>query len=132
DLRPSTPHLFLLPGPPRELHPMFFDSALPLLKKLASSTAASGFRLYRLAGITESVVEESIGEALLAIPGLELGYCARPGEVDVRCIGAAPQLENAHEIIVAKLGPHIASDDGRTLEEVVVEMLMARGQKLAV
>ena len=29
----------------------------------------------------ESIIEEAIGEEPLAIPGIELGYCARPAEV---------------------------------------------------
>ena len=37
----------------------------------------------------ESLIEQAIGEKILAIPGIELGYCARPGEVEVRVIGEA-------------------------------------------
>ncbi len=126
------PHLFLLPGPPRELRPMFTDSARPILQKIASSEIAVGCRSYRLAGLGESQVEHLVGEALLAIPGLELGYCARAGEVDVRCLGAADVLEKAHAVVVAKLQPYLVSDDGGSIEQTVVETLVARRAKLAV
>ena len=126
------PHLLLLPGPPRELHPMFTGSALPILKKITPGGNAIGCRLYRIAGLGESQVEHLVGEDLLAIHGLELGYCARPGEVDVRCIGAADVLEKAHTIVAAKLQPYIISETGGSIEQAVVETLIARGAKLAV
>jgi nicotinamide-nucleotide amidase len=125
------PHLFLLPGPPRELRPMFNDSVLPVLKKIAPSSNALGCRTYRLAGLGESQVEHLVGEELLAISRLELGYCARVGEVDVRCIGAADVLEKAHAIVVAKLKPYIVSETGELIEQAVVKVLVARAKKIA-
>ena len=80
----------------------------------------------------ESLVEEAIGERLLEIPGIELGYCARPGEVDLRVVGGPSALDRADAVIKAGLGAAIFSDDGRTLEEVVVKLLTARKQTLAV
>ena len=126
------PHLLLLPGPPRELRPMFTGSALPILKKIAPGGNAIGCRLYRIAGLGESQVEHLVGVDLLAIHGLELGYCARPGEVDVRCIGTTDVLEKAHTIVAAKLQPYIVSETGGSIEQTVLEKLIARGAKLAV
>lgn len=126
----GTPHLFLLPGPPRELRPMFHDVVLPILGKLLPPQPSVELRTYRIAGVGESGVEELVGEALLAL-GLELGYCARPGEVDLRTIGAPEVLERAHELIVAKLGPHIVSQEMRELEEVIIELLTARRETVA-
>jgi nicotinamide-nucleotide amidase len=72
-----------------------------------------------------------IGEALLAIPGLELGYCARPGAVEVRCIGNAEALAAAEAVITAKLPAQVAGEGGAPLEEVVVHRLAALGKTLA-
>lgn len=127
-----TRHLFLLPGPPRELKPMFAEAVVPILKKLMPATAAFGCRIYRVAGLGESNVEALIGEELLAIEGLELGYCARPGEVDVRCIGTPAVLERAEQIVRAKLAASVVSEDNSSLEEVIVQQLGAAGKKLAV
>jgi nicotinamide-nucleotide amidase len=80
----------------------------------------------------ESLVEEAVGAELLALPGLELGYCARPGEMDLRLIGSAPVLDQAERIVTAKLGAAIVSTDGGTLEEAVVKLLTARTQTLAI
>lgn len=124
-------HLFLLPGPPRELQPMFNEAALPILARIAPRSGTSFGRTFHLLGLGESNVEALVGERLLAIPGLELGYCARPGEVDIRCIGTQPVLDAAEEIVVKTFGDRIASRDGRLLEEVIVEALANRSQTIA-
>ena len=125
-----SPHLFLLPGPPRELQPMLAESVLPILENALPPQPTVEMRLVRLAGVGESGVEELIGEPLLAL-GIELGYCARPGEVDVRTIGKPEVLDEAERIIVEKLGPHIITRDQRTLEKVVVDLLTERTETLA-
>jgi nicotinamide-nucleotide amidase len=125
-------HLFLLPGPPRELQPMFKRSVLPILREIAPRESALDRRTYRIAGMGESLVEEAVGERLLEIAGIEVGYCARPGEVDLRVIGESPVVDRADSIITAALGRAIFSNDGRSLEEVVVKLLTERRQTLAV
>jgi nicotinamide-nucleotide amidase len=82
--------------------------------------------------VGESLVESKVGPQLEAIPGLELGYCARPGEVDVRCIGAPAVLELAAQIIRAELGDYISSVSGKPVEEEVVRRLTELGRTLAV
>jgi nicotinamide-nucleotide amidase len=127
----SSPHLFLLPGPPRELQPMFKEFVLPILGTLRLNEAVSGRRTYRVTGMGESTVENLIGEKLLAIPGLELGYCARPGEVEVRLIGAGAALDQAEAIITAALGHFIFSRGDENLEEVIVKILTTRNETIA-
>jgi nicotinamide-nucleotide amidase len=131
EFRPSAFDLFLLPGPPRELKPMFRESVMPILRTLAPAPAAHECRSYRVAGIGESDVEALVGEPILAIPKIELGYCARPGEVEIRCIGTPEMLAAAEQIILEKLPTQIVSRDNRTLEQVIVENLTSSGKKLA-
>jgi nicotinamide-nucleotide amidase len=126
------PHLFLLPGPPRELHPMFRVSALPILRGIAPAEGAIDRRTFRIAGMGESLVEEAVGAQLLELPGLELGYCARPGEMDLRLLGERDVLDRAERIVREKLGNAIFSSDGSDLEKVVVKLLTERRQTLAV
>jgi nicotinamide-nucleotide amidase len=128
----NRPHLFLLPGPPRELHPMFDCSVLPILQRIALPGTATERRVFRVVGMGESLVEEAIGADLLALPGLELGYCARPGEMDLRLIGPTALLDQAERIVREKLGGAIFSSDGSDLEEAVVRVLIQRGMTLAV
>ena len=128
--RISSPHLFVLPGPPRELQPMFRKYVMPILRSIAPSSAIEQ-RVYQVAGVGESSVEEAIGEKVLAIPGIELGYCARPGEVDVRIIGKPEPIQQADAIIRSALGFSIFSTADEILEEVVVRLLTKRNQTLA-
>ena len=125
-------HLFLLPGPPRELKPMFTDLVLPILKDVLPAGEIPECRNYRIAGLGESNVEALAGEALLAIEGIELGYCARPGEVDLRVIGPVAVQERAAAVVLDLLKGHIVSRDNRSLGQVVVEELVSRAETLAV
>jgi nicotinamide-nucleotide amidase len=128
----QSPHLFLLPGPPRELQPMFRAFVMPILRSTVPDSALIERRLYKIANKGESLVEEEIGDRVLAIPGIELGYCARPGEVDVRIVGKAKAIEQADAIIRSTLGPSIFSAADESLEEVIVKLLAQRSQTLAV
>lgn len=128
----ASPHLFLLPGPPRELQPMFRTSVLPILHKIVPHECAIECRTYRIVGMGESLVEEAVGERLHQISGIELGYCARPGEADLRIIGERSALDQADAIITTGLGVSIFSRDGGSLDETVVKLLAEKGQTLAV
>ena len=126
-----SPHLFLLPGPPRELQPMFGRSVMPILHSIVPPSNSLKCRIYHVTGIGESLVEEAIGERISAIPRVELGYCSRPGDVDVRIIGESSVLERADKIIRTTLGDSIYSISEMTLEEVIVELLTKRRETLA-
>ncbi|MDQ6624802.1 MAG: CinA family nicotinamide mononucleotide deamidase-related protein [Verrucomicrobiota bacterium] len=123
----NTPHLFLLPGPPRELHPMFRESVLPILRGLVPSDATA-CRVFGIACVGESMVEAKIGRELLAIPNLELGYCAHAGAVDVRVMGPLAAVERAEEIIASAFRTSIYTQTGESLEQVVVRALIERNE----
>ncbi len=127
-----SPHIFLLPGPPRELQPMFRDSVMSILRSIVKGPPRFERRFYKIASMGESLIEEGIGKKILAIPGIELGYCARPGEVDVRIIGERAALDQADQVVRAELGDSIFTTGDETLEEVLVKMLIKRKQTLAI
>jgi nicotinamide-nucleotide amidase len=127
-----SPHIFLLPGPPRELQPMFRDYAMLILRSVVKGPPAVERRFYKIAVMGESVIEEKIGKKILAIPGVEIGYCARPGEVDVRIIGERTALDEADKIIHAELGGVIFTAGDETLEQVLVQLLAKKKKKLAI
>src|SRR5215467_15850264 len=102
--RIPSPHVFVLPGPPRELQPMFRKFATPILQSIIEVPLPVERWSYSIAGVGESLVENAIGESVLAVPGIELGYCARPGEVEVRIIGSPDAIRAGDAIIRGGLG----------------------------
>jgi nicotinamide-nucleotide amidase len=127
----GSPHIFLLPGPPRELQPMFIACVVPILRTIIPGQPIER-RSYKIACVGESVVEKAIGTKVLAIPGIELGYCARPGEVDVRIVGEPAAVARADKVIRGELGSSIFSTSDETLEEVLVKLLAGRKETIAV
>ncbi len=129
----SSPHVFLLPGPPRELRPMFTDKVVPIINDFLQAEGSRPFcRIYRAIGIGESQVEALVGPSLEAMAGLEIGYCARLGEVDLRLIGTADVLERAEGIVLPALQPYLLSRDGKSLEEVLIGRLREDGKTISV
>ncbi len=127
-----SPHLFLLPGPPRELEPMFREFVVPVLRQLAAASAKLVMRSFRIANMGESIIEKKIGDSVLAIPGIELGYCARPGEADVRVIGNAEAVSKAETIIREKLGDAIFTASDESLAAVLIRLLAERKESVAI
>ena len=129
--------LFMLPGPPRELRPMFTDAVVPLLMRVFPQTDPYICRTFRTTGIGESVVEETIRGPLRpwVEAGLDLGYCARIGQVNVRLAArgadAARQVEEAGQVVAERLGPGIYGRDEEDLETTLVHLLTARKLTLA-
>ena len=62
--RPDGRLIVALPGPPREMRPIWQSEVLPRLRELGAGGEAAT-RTFRLAGIGESAVAELLGEALL-------------------------------------------------------------------
>jgi nicotinamide-nucleotide amidase len=130
--------LIMLPGPPRELRPMFDNFVVPLLRREFPPDAPFVCRTLRTSGIAESLVQAKIEAPLntLAAAGLEIGYCARTGQVDVRLSargGNGKKIVRAAEAIVQKiLGAQIYGFDDETIETVVVRLLTERKKTLVV
>ena len=134
--------LVLLPGPPREMQPMFEAGVLPrLLERSVGRRVVR--RVIKIAGRPESHVEEianpiysafaagdtPIETTILATPGqIELHLSARGSDV----ASMEQTLESAVEKLAKALAPAVFSVDGKSLEQVVGQQLQARGWKVAV
>jgi nicotinamide-nucleotide amidase len=134
--------IVLLPGPPREMKPMF-DTVVH--ERLAPRTGGAGLfrRVLRITGRTESDVDAHaqpiygrwisqavpIATTILALLGqIELHLTARaPGRA-----AAEPALDAAIAELRDVLGDSIYSVDGRSLEAVVGDALRLRGFTIAV
>lgn len=124
--------IFLLPGPPRELYPMFKAEVVPRLRALSGVEFCHEALELKFVGIGESDFHQGIDERLARIPGLEFGYCARVGEVDLRLIGDLAAREAGRVVAVESFLEHLVSDDGSSLEKTVIDLLAAGSKTLAV
>ncbi len=133
----QTSWLVMLPGPPRELHPMFTEQVLPLLHEKFPLANEFVCRTLKTTGLGESWVEEIIAGPLqrLTAAGLELGYCAQVGKVDVRLSahgrGAKDLVQEAERIVRGHIGEYVFGEDDDELEKVIVRLLAKRRQTLA-
>jgi nicotinamide-nucleotide amidase len=123
----------LLPGPPGELRPMWDNHALPWLrKKFADRLTPVHEVQLRILGIGETRVQILVEDAVRALGPVEIGYCARPGEVDLRLIAPEENLvRKAATLAREKLGDVIYSEGTATMEEVVVGLARAAGKTIA-
>lgn len=129
--------LVMLPGPPRELRPMFSEAVEPLLRRELPLTESYACRTLRTVGLGESALAEKIdGPLAQLLPrGLELGYCAHMGQVDVRLSArgraADKTVGEAAGLVRDKLGVAIYGEGDDDLPAVVIRMLSERGKTLA-
>jgi len=121
-------HFFLLPGPPRELKPMFEAEVEPRLREWLPDGKLRRVLYLKVTGVGESDIVEAVEKQLEAVPGLDLGYCIRNGDVDVRLAGTQTAVEAGAAIVRSALGDCIVSEDRRIIEEVLVEQLTQRGE----
>ena len=126
--------LLMLPGPPRELRPMFKLRGLPLIQKHFPPSEPFVCRTLKTTGLGESFLEEKIVPAVqhLLPRGLELGYCARTGEVDLRFVARGPKaadlVAEAEHAARAVLGEIIFGEEDEQLELIIVRLLTERKQ----
>lgn len=130
----SSPHIFLLPGPPRELKPMFQSAVRP---RLQVSLADAGITVpdcanHFFVGLGESELASRIEPALSAhLDRFELGYCLKAGGIIVRCIGSKEVLDEIAPMIRGASPKDYVCDGEPVLEKVVVEELDRQGQTVA-
>ncbi len=132
----------LLPGPPRELEPMF--TGLVQGRLAARATARRLYRrVLRVAGRGESHVEERAQPVYerwrQGEPAVETTVLASPGLVELHLStradsesAAAAVLDGATGELAEALGSHLFSTDGRSLPEVVGGLLARDGFRVAV
>lgn len=127
--------LISLPGPPREMKPMFENEALKILKKYSSSCLVS--HNIRMAGIGESQMAEQVKD-LLENENPTVAPYAKDGECLLRVTAKAENEEQAEKIckdviekIKEKFSHYIYGIDIDGIEYAVVEKLKEKNLKIA-
>jgi nicotinamide-nucleotide amidase len=131
------PTVVVLPGPPRELHAMW-QAAVATEAFRAAVGGAEELRqeTLRLFGIPESEIAETLRQAEDAqgLDGLEITTCLRRGEVEVVtrfAPAAAPVYERFVDSVRARHATTLFSEDGRTVDQQVAELLRSRDWTIA-
>jgi len=128
----------VLPGPPRELQPMWPRALAtePMRDLLERATPLRGYTL-RMFGIPESEIAKSLREIEaegVALPEVEITTCLRRGEIeiDVRYRDEATPTAEAVQAALAERHPrHLFSLDGETIDTQVAGLLRGRRLGLA-
>jgi competence/damage-inducible protein CinA-like protein len=133
----SGPTVVVLPGPPRELQPMW-EAASQTEAFRAAIAGAPEYQqgMLRLFGIPESEIASTLraaDDAGLPLEDLEITTCLRRGEIEVSTRyepQAAPDYDALVEFIRDRHRDTLFSEDGATVDEQVAELL--RGEMVAV
>lgn len=130
--------IILLPGPPRELIPIFEEHVVPFFKNKSNETIHSV--MVKLAGIGESKATTEISDLIRYSENPTVAPYAKTNEVHLRVTAKAQSLEEAEKIIEPvldeinkKLGKYIyTTDENMMLEDVVVRTAVSKKMKIAV
>jgi nicotinamide-nucleotide amidase len=122
--------LALLPGPPREMKPMFLEHVVPRLVRRVSGVRLV-HRELRITGLGESHVEQRIAPIYKRHADVHTTVLAAPGEVQVHLrmwTDDFPHAQKTLDDIVQgfeiALTDRIFSRDGSSLDEVVAHLLI--------
>jgi len=130
--------LFLLPGPPGEMKPMFEREVRPELRERSGGRVVRT-RVLRIAGMGESNVDQVAAPLYRTFENPRTTILGAAGQVELHLVGEGKTAEEAESHIeeLARglrdlLPGRIFSEDGRELPEVVGHLLRERGLSLAV
>ena len=125
----------VLPGPPPELQRLWPNALTTnAVRRVLDGGTPPLRRTLRFFGPGESTVAQAFQEAGGDGDGVEVTICARDFEIvmDVLAEPAAEErVERLTEALRARLGRYLYSDDGRTVEEIVLALCRERGLTLA-
>jgi nicotinamide-nucleotide amidase len=124
-------HVWVFPGVPHELEWMLERYFRPWLAE-ASGGAARHRRVLKVAGLTESGVEERVKPYYAAHRDEPLTILASPGGIELHLVYDSPETVAAREQeLLSLLGHHVFGYDNDTMESVVGRMLAERHETVA-
>lgn len=127
--------IVMLPGPPKELHPMFDQWVLSFFARKTEIPLLS--RFLRVVGVGESLVEEKIISLVEGQTNPTFATYAKDGIVTIRITAeddggqGVLLLDQAEAQIKEILGDAVYTSSDEELEEVVMKLLKAQNMKIA-
>lgn len=125
----------LMPGPPRELEPMFTDKVMPLL---AGSEQIILSRVLKVSGLGESAMEEMISDLVITQSNPTIAPLAKYSEVHLRLTAKAGTREEALTLLngseaklLERLGEAVFARDHETMADAVARLLAKRTMTIA-
>ncbi|MGX7195868.1 competence/damage-inducible protein A [Enterococcus olivae] len=132
-------HYLLLPGPPSELKPMFYNEVVPLLQKHFQEDERLISRVLRFYGIGESQIVTDLADLIQQQTNPTIAPYAKPNEVTIRLTvktvdeaQGLRQLDELEEVIQERVGEFFYGyGEDNSLAKVVVGLLKEKGKTLA-
>jgi nicotinamide-nucleotide amidase len=137
-LRDAGKFLVVLPGPPREMQPMFENHVLESLRSVAGNVSVVR-RILRVSGMGESAVDELIAPIYKTYPAVQTSILFNRTEIEIHLYASANSeaegagvLDELAAKLAEKLGPAVFAMNGETMEEVVGNLLKQRNETVSV
>ncbi|MDD2509702.1 MAG: competence/damage-inducible protein A [Syntrophomonas sp.] len=132
--------LVLLPGPPREMEPMFKQEIEPRLERdFPQAVNRVIRRTIKILGPGESQLEKMLDSVMDAYPELAMALLAVDGEIHIKLTVEGQDINHSQELmekvsqsIKESVGRHIVGYDDDSLVSVVARCLVETEKKLAV
>ncbi|GLY10417.1 competence/damage-inducible protein A [Pseudobacillus badius] len=120
----------LLPGPPREMQPMFIEYGKPALLNVLEKVEKIESRVLRFFGIGESALETEVEDLLLAQQNPTIAPLAGDGEVTLRITAkhesesaALQMIQETEEEILRRVGEYFYGYNDTTIARELAERL---------
>jgi len=134
---PAETVIVALPGPPRELQAMVRDELVPYLSRRFGTRLPGCSLMLRFVGLGQSQIDQSMEDNVPLAPDITVSSQFEGGRVDF--IFSLPEdtpedrarLLELKQKIMKHLGEYIYADDETSLEQQVLKLLKARGERLA-
>ena len=130
--------VMLLPGPPRELHPMFEEQCMERLRRIIPPQHIAT-RVLRIALIPESEADRRAAPIYTRCTDIETTILAHRGEIQLHLRARAETIQEAQQKVDSlasqledEFDEAVFSTHGETLEQIVGYYLQMRGLNLSV
>ncbi|MGG1551212.1 competence/damage-inducible protein A [Paenibacillus ferrarius] len=132
-------HFVLLPGPPKEMKPMFTNYAAKWLSTLMNEPVPLYSRMLKFAGIGESTLEHQLLDLIQAQTNPTIAPYAKEGEVAIRLTTRAHTEEEGEALMAptmqeirGRVGEYLYAVQDVPLEAVIVQRLRETERTLSV